>query len=146
MNRRDFLSLTAAVTLATPLALAPRAARAATSTMLTYAPGLIEERLGKGEVVFVDYHATWCGTCAVQDRIMTELQAENPAYLQKITFIRVDWDTWLNDPVTTSRNIPRRSTLLVLKGDAELGRLVATTAKAKIKELFDTALAAAGTA
>ncbi|MDP1669067.1 thioredoxin family protein [Phaeovulum sp.] len=146
MNRRDFLSLTAAVSLATPLALAPAKARAASSQMLAYVPGLIEQRLAKGEVLLVDYHAVWCTTCAAQDRAITALQAENPAYAQKITFIRVDWDTYWNDPVTTSRNIPRRSTLLVLKGDQELGRIVAGTSKAKIKALLDTALAAAGVA
>ncbi len=143
MKRRDFLQLSAAVTLAAPLASMPFRAEAATSTMLTYTPGLIEERLGKGEVVFVDYHASWCGTCAAQDKVITELQAENPDYLQKITFIRVDWDTWQADAVTTSRNIPRRSTLLVLKGDSELGRLVAATAKDQIKGLLDAAVAAA---
>ena len=40
-------------------------------------------------------------------------------------------------------NIPRRSTLVVLKGEQELGRLVAQTGKAEIKALMDTALGAA---
>ena len=40
-------------------------------------------------------------------------------------------------------NIPRRSTLVVLKGDKELGRVVAETGRDKIKALMDTALAAA---
>jgi hypothetical protein len=140
MNRRDFLTLTAAVTLAAPLALRPRAALAA--PMLEYTPGLIEQRLAAGEVLLVDYHAVWCSTCAAQSRVITRLQAENPAYEQKITFIRVDWDSYWNAPVTKARNVPRRSTLLVLKGDQELGRIVAGTSKAAIKALLDTALAA----
>jgi len=144
MNRRDFLSLSAAVTLAAPFALRPGAAQAA--PMLEYAPGLIEQRLAKGEVLLVDYHAVWCTTCAAQSRAIQALQAENPAYEQRVTFIRVDWDTYWNQPVTTARNVPRRSTLLVLKGDQELGRIVAGTSKAKIKALLDTALAAAGVA
>ena len=40
-------------------------------------------------------------------------------------------------------NIPRRSTLVVLKGDRELGRIVAGTQKSKIKALMDAALDAA---
>ncbi len=40
-------------------------------------------------------------------------------------------------------SIPRRSTLVVLQGDKELGRIVAQTGKAEIKALVDTALAAA---
>lgn len=39
--------------------------------------------------------------------------------------------------------MPRRSTLVVLKGDQELGRIVAITSTDKIKALMDTALAAA---
>jgi hypothetical protein len=30
--------------------------------MLAYVPGLIEQRLAKGEVLLVDYHAVWCTT------------------------------------------------------------------------------------
>jgi thioredoxin 1 len=40
-------------------------------------------------------------------------------------------------------NIPRRSTLVVLKGNKELGRIVAGTAKDDIKALMDLALQAA---
>jgi thioredoxin 1 len=40
-------------------------------------------------------------------------------------------------------NIPRRSTLVVLKENDELIRLVAGTQPKKIKHLMDTALAAA---
>jgi thioredoxin 1 len=40
-------------------------------------------------------------------------------------------------------NIPRRSTLVVLKENDELIRLVAETQRKKIKYLMDTALAAA---
>ena len=47
------------------------------------------------------------------------------------------------DELTQRLNIPRRSTLVVLKGDAELGRIVAGTSEAQIKDLLDTALRAA---
>ena len=42
--------------------------------------------------------------------------------------------------VTTSRNIPRRSTLIVLRGSEELGRIVAGTRKSDIKTLMDLGL------
>ena len=35
------------------------------------------------------------------------------------------------------RKIPRRSTLLLLKGDKELDRIVAETSEARIKSLLD---------
>ena len=67
----------------------------------------------------------------------------NPAYGDAITFINVDWDQHSNSELARTLKIPRRSTLVVLKGDQELGRIVAGTSKSKIKDLLDTALTAA---
>ncbi|MBK8440670.1 MAG: thioredoxin family protein [Rhodobacter sp.] len=135
MNRRDFLTATAAVTLAMPLA-AQAAAR-------DYAPDLLAAELAAGKTVFLDFRASWCGTCAAQGRVIEALLQENPAYARAISFINVDWDRWGNGDLVKALNIPRRSTLVVLKGKAELGRVVAQTGKAEIKALLDLALAAA---
>jgi thiol-disulfide isomerase/thioredoxin len=135
MRRRDFLALTAAVTVAMPIKARARA--------LDYTPGLVDERLASGETVFVDFKASWCSTCAAQERVLNALKAENPAYERAITFVNVDWDRYRDDDLAVFLNIPRRSTLVVLKGDQELGRVVAGTGKAQIKALMDTALAAA---
>ena len=136
MKRRDFLILAGAAGLA-PLT-------ASASPEIAYSEGVVDEALARGEVVFVDFYAPWCGTCKAQDRVIEALKAENPAYEDKITFVKVDWDTYKNAPITVMNNIPRRSTLIVLKGDEELGRVVAGTSRAAIKQLLDTALAAAG--
>lgn len=104
---------------------------------INYTPGLIKTALADGKTVFIDYAATWCTTCKAQERKINALVQENPEYKTKMTFIRVDWDTYKSAPVTTDRNIPRRSTLLVLRGDQELGRIVAGTAKTAIKALLD---------
>lgn len=58
-------------------------------------------------------------------------------------FVRVDWDKYGQDDVAVFRNIPRRSTLIVLKGEDELGRIVAGTSESDIKALMDKGLAAA---
>ncbi|MBV6657251.1 MAG: thioredoxin family protein [Devosiaceae bacterium] len=131
MDRRTFLLGAAAATLM------PAIARAA---FTDYTPGAIQSALSAGQTVFVDYSATWCGTCARQERVISALRQQNPAYNSAMTFIKVDWDTYRTHEVTTSRNIPRRSTLLVLRGDAELGRLVAGTSEAQIKALMDLGL------
>ncbi|MBE1282370.1 MAG: thioredoxin [Rhodobacteraceae bacterium] len=110
-----------------------------------YTPGLVQSLLKDGKTVFIDYAADWCSTCARQERVIHALLAQNPDYAAKVAFIRVDWDDYRKAEVTTSRNIPRRSTLIVLKGDQELGRIVAGTSEADIKALMDTALAAAST-
>lgn len=132
MHRRTFLTATAAA------AALPFAARA---EMIPYAPGVIADALARGETVFVDYSADWCSTCKAQERVIAKLRAEVPAYDSAITFVRVDWDAYGKHAVTRSRNVPRRSTLLVLRGEAELGRVVAGTSEAQIKALMDLGLA-----
>lgn len=131
MKRRTFM------TTATAFALLPIAARAG---FADYTPGMIDAALKDGKTVFVDYSATWCGTCKRQERVIAELMAANPAYASSMTFVKVDWDTYSKHDVTTSRGIPRRSTLLVLKGDQELGRIVAGTSTSEIKGLMDLGL------
>lgn len=109
-----------------------------------YEPGVIEAALADGKTVFVDYAATWCSTCARQERILADLRGKNPAYDEAMTFIKVDWDAYGDHEVTTSRDIPRRSTLLVLRGEEELGRIVAGTSESDIKALLDIGLSANG--
>jgi len=136
MDRRTFLTLTAAASVA------PLMARA---EALSYTPGLVQERLAKGETVFLDFTASWCSTCRSQGRTINALKDENPAYGKGVTFIDVDWDSHGKSELAKSLQIPRRSTLVVLKGDQELGRIVAGTRKDQIKALMDTALLASTT-
>ena len=136
MDRRSFIAASAAVLATGTLAHAGGATK-------DYTPGLIKKALADGKTVFVDYAADWCGTCKRQERVINELRQENEAYGKQMVFVRVDWDDFGNHEVSTSRNIPRRSTLVLLKGDQELGRIVAGTSTAKIKELMDKGLAAA---
>ncbi len=130
MDRRSFLAGLAATL--------PFAASAATD----YTPGLVKKHLDAGDVVFLDFKASWCSTCAAQERVIKALKAENPNYDAKITFIDVDWDAYGKSDLVKNLNIPRRSTLVALKGNKELGRIVAQTSTKSIKALMDTALAA----
>lgn len=131
MNRRHFLALSSAAIVIPSLAKA---------SVLTYSPGLADKHLKAGETVFLDFKAEWCTTCRAQERVINALRSEYPAYDQSITFINVDWDDYRNDTLTKRLSIPRRSTLVVLKGDEEIGRIVAGTRKAEIKALMDKAL------
>lgn len=135
MKRRDFLISAAA------LAAAPTLTHAASGT--PYTPGLVDAQLAEGKTVLVDFYTDWCTTCAAQQRSIQALKDENPAYGEAISFVSVDWSEHSRSDLANRLAIPRRSTLVVLKGDQELGRIVAGTGKAQIKELMDTALTAA---
>jgi thioredoxin 1 len=135
MDRRLFLCAVPALTLIPNLMLA--------APPLDYTRGLVRRKLRAGETVFVDFYTDWCTTCRAQERIINTLKSENPAYEKSITFVRVDWDIHSRSKLAKSLKIPRRSTLVVLKGNDELGRIVAGTSVNSIKALFDTALSAA---
>jgi thioredoxin 1 len=124
---------------ASALALMPLAAQAA--DLIEYAPGLPEARLAAGETVLLDVYAPWCGTCRAQSRAMEELRAANPAYDAAITFIRMDWDTYGRSDYAQSLGVERRSTLILMRGEAILGRVVADTRADSIRALMDLALA-----
>lgn len=132
MKRRAFLGLASAATLLPATAFA--------DGFIDYTPGAIQSALAAGDTVFVDYSAVWCSTCHVQERIINGLRDQNPAYDQAMTFIKVDWDNFGRHDVVTSRRIPRRSTLIVLRGDEELGRIIAGTAESQIQALMDQGL------
>lgn len=132
MDRRTFLAALGTI------AVTPSIVHA--SEFVEYTPGVIETALQQGRTVFVDYSAAWCGTCRRQERVINNLRATNPAYDQAMTFVRVDWDTYRTHEVTVRRSIPRRSTLLVLKGNQELGRIVAGTSAVDIRQLMDLGL------
>ncbi len=134
MHRRTFLTSAAALTLA-----GPALAGAGTA----YKPGLVDKELAAGKTVFVDFYTDWCTTCRSQERTINALKAANPAYEENISFIAVDWDKYATSDLSKRLKIPRRSTLVVLRGNEELGRIVAGTSKAQIKELMDAALSAA---
>jgi len=136
VNRRSFITGAVALVGASKISFAGDVSE-------EYTPGLIEEKLAAGETVFVDYFATWCSTCARQERIVKELRAAHPEFDENISFVKVDWDTYSSHEVTTSRNIPRRSTLVLLRGEEELGRIVAGTGSDEIKALLDLGVASA---
>ncbi len=72
--------------------------------------------------------------------MLQRLRESQTNYNKAITFVLVDWDTFKDHEVTTGRQIPRRSTLVLIKGDKEIERLVAETDEARIKAMLDRAL------
>lgn len=135
LNRRQMFGLLAAGALG--LAIVPAAGAAEPFT--EYTPEALQAAKASGTPFVLDFFATWCTTCAAQHRVLDKLRAQNPAYA-KIPFIQVDWDQNEYGPLVKAMKIPRRSTLVVLQGDKELGRIVAQTGTSQIEDLLKLAL------
>ena len=126
-------------TLSLLLLAAPMAAQAETG-WTNYKPGLVKSAIAKGETVLLGYLSSWWGTCTHQKSVLKKLRASYPQYDKSIAFVLIDWDTFGSHAVTTSRKVSRRSTIVLIKGGKEIGRLVAQTSEQKIKALLDTGL------
>lgn len=131
MIRRTFLASVCLATLATA------APATAAPGFTDYKPGMVKEALASGKTVFLDFAADWCGTCRRQEAVILDLIETNPNYKQSMEFIRVDWDEFKDSDIRNAYKVPRRSTLIVLRGEDELGRIVAGTSKNDIKALLD---------
>ena len=135
MNRRQFIASAGAVLLLPSHSFA--------AERVFYKPGLAEAAMQQGKVVVLDFWTNWCTTCAAQERTISELRRSDPVYDATISFITVDWDKYSTSQLSKDLAIPRRSTLVALKGTQEIGRIVAGTSRKQIKDLLDAAVASA---
>lgn len=63
-------------------------------TWIPFEPGLPERLAAQGKIVFVDYTASWCLTCKVNERVVFGSQAVQNTLAQKgnnVTLVRADW-------------------------------------------------------
>jgi thioredoxin 1 len=135
MQRRDFLMLTAAVTLAAPMAFAAEA--------IIYSPELVAAELAAGKTVVLDFTASWCISCQSQGRAIRALRDANPAYDKTITVVDVDWDTYKGTELTKKYGITSRGSLVFLRGDKVTAQTFTHSSKADLKAMLDQAAAGA---
>jgi thioredoxin 1 len=110
----------------------------AAAQFVDYTEASLAELAASGQPYLIDFFATWCSTCAAQERVLNGLAGENPAYAA-IPIVRVDWDEHSRGDLVRQMAIPRRSTLVMMRGTTELGRLVADTRRGAIAGLLDLA-------
>ena len=107
--------------------------------VIDYDPSKLQTAVDSGKPYLLDFSASWCTTCTAQARVLDALQAENEAY-DNIPILRVDWDTYRSGDLVSALAIPRRSTLVMMQGEIELGRIVAGTGRSQIAQLMDLGL------
>jgi thiol-disulfide isomerase/thioredoxin len=138
MNRRDFMKITATISLATPLL--SGTARAGSGP---YSAEAVAADLAAGKFVVLDFTASWCPSCQAQGRRIKELRAENPGYDAIISFVDVDWDIYKKSDLAKKYGIVNRGSLVILKGDKVLAQTSTHSSKDALKAMFDQAVASA---
>lgn len=134
MNRRQF------VTLGTAVLLAPSTTSASYQST-QYEWGMRADLRETGQTVIYNFRSSWSLTCQIKEDLLAELKSETPAY-RAITFVDVDFDTYGPSQWVERLNVRRRSTLVAMKGDAEIARLENQPYKDALQGLLDTALTA----
>lgn len=89
-----------------------------------------------GKSVVVHVYAPWCPTCRAQEPILQKLEAD-PKFADVAAF-RVDFDG--QKDAVRALKAQNQSTIIVFKGDKEVGRSVGETDPAAIAALLGKAL------
>ncbi|RBA23566.1 thioredoxin family protein [Herminiimonas fonticola] len=85
--------------------------------------------------VALHFHADWCPTCRAQTAVLQELKAEKGLDL---TVLVVNYDT--EKALKRRFKVNAQSTLVVLKGQKEVARLVGDTSSSGIRNALKSAL------
>lgn len=117
-----------------PLALATVPSSAEIATRFTAAA--LGEAQKAGKPILVEVSAPWCPTCKAQKAVLSELEQQDR--FKGFTRLSVDFDSQKADLKTLGASM--QSTLIVYKGDKEVGRVVGETGKGAIEALLAKAL------
>jgi len=85
--------------------------------------------------VLIDVHATWCPTCRKQSKVIKAFLKQHPD--SDLTVLKVDFDD--QKPWVKHFKAFRQSTLIMYKGNNEIGRSIAQTNEKKLFNLFSMA-------
>jgi thioredoxin 1 len=89
-----------------------------------------------GQTVVVDFHATWCPTCAKQKPILAKLIGENE--FQNVAAFVADYDS--SSELKKQMKITSQSTIVVFKGNREVARSTGVTNEGELRSLLKKGL------
>lgn len=101
-----------------------------------YTPDALAAAQKSGKPVLVEVSAPWCPTCRAQKAVLAELGKQEK--FKNFVTVEVDFDSQKDALKTLKANM--QSTLIVYKGDKEMGRLVGDAKKESIEALLSKAL------
>jgi thioredoxin 1 len=127
ITRRTFAAI--AIALAAALAVPALA-----STRFT--PAALAEAQKAGKSILVEVSAPWCPVCKAQKVVLSDLGKQER--FKKLVKFEVDFDT--QKDALKALNVRMQSTLIVYKGDKEMGRLAYDAKRETIEALLAKAL------
>ena len=101
-----------------------------------FSPAALADAQKTGKAVLVEVSAPWCPTCKAQAPILGKLLSTDKFK----GFVKLDVDFDSQKPDLQKLNARQQSTLIVYKGDKEMGRSVGDTNAASIEALLAKAL------
>ncbi|MBI1869167.1 MAG: thioredoxin family protein [Methylocystis sp.] len=109
--------------------------RADAAERMQFTPAAFAAAKKAGKSILVDISASWCSTCQAQEVALRRL-ANDPKF-KTLTIFEVDFDA--QKEAVRSFNARWQSTLIVFKGEREMGRSLADTDPASIATLLEAA-------
>ncbi len=125
-------SLIAAFTAVAAVAIAPLQA----ATVHPFSAAAFEAAQKLGRPILVDVYADWCPVCRAQNEVLSRLLPGRE--FKNLTVFKLNFDT--QKDARSRLGAQRQSTLIVFRGNKELGRSVAVTDSASIERLVRSGL------
>jgi thiol-disulfide isomerase/thioredoxin len=95
-----------------------------------------EKAQADGKTVVIDFHATWCPTCAAQKPVLEKLIGEGE-FKNVVAFV-ADFDS--SSDLKKRMKVASQSTLVVFKGNREVARSTGVTNEDDLRALLKEGL------
>jgi len=102
----------------------------------TFDNAAFQKAQASGETVVIDFHATWCPTCAVQQPVLQKLIGESE--FEDVAAFVADYDN--SSELKRKLRIASQSTIVVFKGDREVARSTGVTDESDLRGLLKKGL------